>query len=63
MSTPAVLAEPKAAGLIRFPTIIDAVSIATLSTLSYPLACAFFHAAGGRPTMRLNARENAASDS
>ena len=30
---------------------------------AYPLACAFFQAAGGMPTILLNARENAASDS
>lgn len=32
-------------------------------TLDYALAWAFRHAAGGMPTIRLNARENAASES
>lgn len=30
---------------------------------AYALVCAFRHAAGGIPTIRLNARENAASES
>jgi hypothetical protein len=31
--------------------------------IDYTLACDFRHAAGGMPTIRLNARENAASES
>ena len=49
--------------LPRLRLRVHLVTQCRASTMDYALLCAFRQAAGGIPTIRLNARENAASES
>ena len=49
--------------LPRLRVRVHLVTQCRASTMDYALLCAFRQAAGGIPTIRLNARENAASES